>query len=221
MLASDPAYGGLAATLPVPWRQGEHVAIIGQTGSGKTTLEAELLRLRDHVVVARTKSDSVTFDGYEKTQRASAMDRLDARRLVLQPQRGRQAAEIWDAIEKAWRQGGWTVAIDELFYVHTKLRLGDEVDMLLTQGRGKKITTVVGMQRPSRVSRFALSEVTHAFVFTIEGRDAKQIIGQALSPRLAEVALQLRKYEFAYYYRPDRFIVRGYTQTLGSIVRKG
>lgn len=210
-----------AIGVPVPWRQGEHVAIIGQTGSGKTTLEEKLLLLRDHVIVARTKSDSVKFDGYEKIKRASGMDRLDIRRLVLQPERGHQAVEIWEMIEKAWRQGGWTVAIDELFYVHTKLRLGDDVDMLLTQGRGKKLTTVVGMQRPSRVSRFALSEVTHAFVFTIEGRDAKQIIGQALSPRLSDVALQLRKYEFAYYYRPDRFIVRGYTQTLDNIIRKG
>ncbi|MHB8674583.1 MAG: hypothetical protein ACYDAK_13025 [Candidatus Limnocylindrales bacterium] len=209
------------ASLPIPWRQGEHVAIIGQTGSGKTTLETRLLPLRDHVVVFRTKSDSIRFDGYETIERAAGMDRLDVRRLVLRPKRGHQAAEIYDAIERAWRQGGWTVAVDELFYVHTKLRLGDDVDMLLTQGRGKKITTVVGMQRPSRVSRFALSEVTHAFVFTIEGRDAKQIIGQALSPRLAEVALQLRKFEFAYYYRPDRLIVRGYAQGLADIIRKG
>jgi ABC-type dipeptide/oligopeptide/nickel transport system ATPase component len=209
------------ASVPVPWRQGEHVGIVGQTGSGKTTLEVELLRLRDHVVVARTKSDSVRFDGYETVTRAAAMDRLDVRRLVLAPKRGHQAAELYEAIERAWTQGGWCVAIDELFYVHAKLHLGDEVDMLLTQGRGKKITTVVGMQRPSRVSRFALSEVTHAFIFSIEGRDAKQIIGQALSPRLAEIALELRPHEFAYYFRPTRTIIRGYTQILSSIIRKG
>jgi energy-coupling factor transporter ATP-binding protein EcfA2 len=219
-LASTP-FGVRAASLPVPWRQGEHVAIIGQTGSGKTTLEVELLRLRDHVVVIRTKSDSVKFDGYTHATAASAMDRLDIRRLVLQPKRGHQAVEIWTAIEKAWKQGRWTVAVDELFYVHQKLRLGDEVDMLLTQGRGTKLTAVVGMQRPSRISRFAISEVTHAFVFTIEGRDAKQIIGEALSPRVAEIAMQLRKHEFVYYYRPDRLVVRGYTQQLASLVRKG
>lgn len=209
------------ASLPIPWRQGEHVAVVGQTGSGKTFLEARLLPLRDNVIVLRTKADDIKFEGYTHTTTAATMDRLDVKRILLAPKRGHQAVECFDAIERAWKQGGWCVALDELFYVHQKLRLGDEVDMLLTQGRSKKLSVVVGMQRPSRISRFALSEVTHAFLFHLEGRDVKQVVGQSLSPRVAEIIELLRPHEFVYYHVPTRTIARGYAQGLSDIIRKG
>ena len=50
------------------------------------------------------------------------------------------------------------------------------MERLLTQGRSKGISVVTGMQRPARISRFALSESTHTIAFFLEGRDRKLIL---------------------------------------------
>ena len=132
------------------------------------------------------------------------------------------------------RQGRWTIVIDE-FWLATRLGLGDDIDELLTQGRSAKITTVVGMQRPVAISRFAISQATHVVSFIVEGRDVKTL-AEAATPRFlpliseqwrdmathrAEAARtpMLRKHEFAYYNRPDRFMARGTAQSLAAILR--
>jgi ABC-type dipeptide/oligopeptide/nickel transport system ATPase component len=202
---------------PIPWAQGEHMAIIGDTGSGKTFLEARLMAMRDNVVVCRTKPDDIKFDGFKMVRTASAMD--VAGRYLLTPKYERQAVEIADALTKAWEQGHWTIAIDELYYATNMLKLDAYVNRLLTQGRSKRITVITGMQRPAWISRFALSQSTHTFLFVTEGRD-RQTIAQALTPRLADVVSELRKHEFAYFHRPSRTIRRGYAQNLSELIIK-
>ena len=204
---------------PIPWRQGEHVSIIGDTGSGKTFLEARLLALRDNVVVCRTKPDDIRFDGYKTVRTASAMDSLDEHRLLLTPKYERQAVEIADALTKAWEQGHWTMALDEVYYMTQMLKIEPYINRLLTQGRSKRITVIAGMQRPAWISRFALSQSTHVFLFSTEGRDTKTI-AQALTPRLVDIVGVLRKHEFAYYHRPSRSITRGYAQGLAGLIVK-
>ena len=202
---------------PIPWKQGEHMAIIGDTGSGKTFLEARLMELRDNVVVCRTKPDDIKFPGFKVVRTATAMDVTG--RYLLTPKYERQAIEIADALTKAWEQGHWTIAIDELYYATNMLKLDAYVNRLLTQGRSKRITVITGMQRPAWISRFALSQSTHTFLFVTEGRDTTTI-SQALSPRLAAVVGELRKHEFVYFHRPSRTIRRGYAQNLEGLIVK-
>ena len=216
MLATQPAIVPVSPG-PIPWKQGEHMAIIGDTGSGKTFLESRLLALRDNVVVCRTKPDDIKFPGFKAVRTAGAMD--ETGKYLLTPKYERQAVEIADALDRAWKDGHWTIALDELYYIINMLKIEAYVDRLLTQGRSKRITVVTGMQRPAWVSRFALSQATHAFLFVTEGRDTKTI-SQALSPRLADVVGELRKHEFAYYHRPSRTIRRGYAQNLGELIVK-
>lgn len=181
------------------WEQGQHVAIVGSTGTGKTFLESRLLEMRSAVIVLRTKADDVTFTGFSKIKSIDQM-RVTQLKYELMPKYDEQRAEIHRALELAWKQGKWCVAVDELFYLCEQLKLTRDVDRLLTQGRSKRISTVCGMQRPSRVTRFALSESALVFVFRAEGRDVK-LIAEATTPRIIPALAALRKYEFAYFNR--------------------
>lgn len=199
--------------LPFEWRVGEHISVSGQNGSGKSTLVSKILTHRRYVLIIRTKPDDVTYDAHTvRTAKAMESPRYD--RLVLAPRYQDQAIEIGDALERAWMHGRWTVYIDELFYAIEILKLGPEIERLLTQGRSKKISVVCGMQRPVRVTRFALSESSHVVAFYLEGRDRKTM-AESASEQIAQAGASLERYQFAWYYRPTRSLWVGRYQDLG------
>jgi hypothetical protein len=196
------------------WKQGEHVAIIGTTGSGKTYLENRLLKLRGHVIFFRTKAEDPRDDpmdsGWRRAKTVKEISASQHRYWLLDPPYERQHVEGLALFRKARSEGAWTVAIDEL-YGATLPQVGLEQPITwgLTQGRSGKITMVCGMQRPARVTRFALTEATHVFCFSVEGRDATEILAQSVSPRFKEILPKLdwHKHQFAYYGRKDRRIL--------------
>jgi hypothetical protein len=97
-----------------------------------------------------------------------------------------------------------------------RLGLRDPIERLLTQGRSKSITTIVGMQRPAWTTRFAISQSTHLFTFRLEGRDIKTV-ADATSPRIVDVIVNLKGYDFAYFNRRDRIVTVGNARRLGAI----
>lgn len=212
---------------PVTWSQGEHVAIVGDTGTGKTTLMAALAAYRSHVIVLRTKIDSrhePAFEGFKYADSASVLDDPRYERIILTPKYREQGKQAYAMFEKVWQHGRWCVMIDELFYVDQVLHLRSMVDMLLTQGRGSKITVVTGMQRPSFVSRFSLSQITHLFSFRVEKRDLKTLrdaYTNRLVPLIDPDSPQVVKHhEFAYYNRTRTIVARGSTDTLQQIISR-
>lgn len=207
-----------SANLPTLWKPGEHIAIVGQTGSGKTFLLSKLMELRRYAVVFRTKPDDIKFAGFETATLADSMNQWNADRLLLKPKLTYQAREIWRALKQAWEHGGWTIAIDELWYAEHRLGLRQEIENLLTQGRSKKLSILVGMQRPAQVSRFSLSECTHFFVFRVEGRDLKTVM-ESSSPRMKEAVQSLTGHDFAYYNRVTQGITVGNANELRRIFR--
>lgn len=202
---------------PIPWKIGEHIAAVGDTGTGKTYLVSELLRARKYVVVFRTKPDDIKFPGFKKVRKAEAMDDVYASRLLLTPAYERQSWEGWHALERVWRQGNWTVVIDELWYAE-KIGLKEPIERLLTQGRSKGISVVIGMQRPAQISRFAISQCTHLFTFRVDGRDA-DTIKLATTPRIIPAIESLQGHDFAYYHRSKRIVTTGNARRLGELVR--
>lgn len=211
--------------LPLAWRQGEHVAVVGDTGTGKTFLLSRLVRYRSHVVILKTKRDDTwkEFRGFRRVKDARAMDNVYADRLIVDPAYEKQAEVGYDLLERAWRSGGWTVVIDELWYTE-RLGLRGQVERLLTQGRSERLTTIVGMQRPVFVSRFALSQCTHVFSFRVEGRDTKVMkdaFSESLEPYISvadrHASTVVRGHDFAYYNRPHRIVTTGNAKRIGRI----
>lgn len=210
-----------ADALPVRWNQGEHVTVVGDTGTGKTFLLSKLIPLRSHVVVFRTKPDDIKFPGFRTAKKASAMDDPTYERILLTPDYEKQGEEGFAMLDKAWRMGSWCVVIDELWYVE-RLGLRSALERLLTQGRSKKVSVVMGMQRPVFVSRFALSQCMHLFSFRVERRDAK-VLGEAFGSRIMPLVDQdsptaVSGHDFAYYHRSRRIVATGNARALGKVI---
>jgi energy-coupling factor transporter ATP-binding protein EcfA2 len=204
---------------PVLWTQGEHVAIIGDTGSGKSYLESHLLQLRTFVIVLQSKRDDVKYRGFREIRSYRQLALTHGRYILApigKPLLYRQATEFNAVIWHCYDTGGWTLAFDELFYATEKLKLGENIDMLLTQGRSKKLTVISGMQRPVGVTRFAISQSKHVFVFRSEGRDVKTIV-EATTPRFGPMIESLQGYDFAYFNRKTREIAVGNAKSLNRI----
>lgn len=206
--------------LPARWKPGEHIAAVGDTGTGKTYLVSRLVQLRNYVIVFRTKPDDIKFPGFVKARKASALDDIYDTRILLQPKHSDQIREGYDMLERVWHHGGWTVVVDELWYVEKMLKLGPLVERLLTQGRSKKISVIVGMQRPAQISRFAISQCTHLFSFRVEGRDL-QTIKESTTPRIVEPINALEKHRFVYYNRASREIAIGDARALDRVITTG
>lgn len=204
--------------LPVSWQVGEHVAAVGDTGTGKTYLISKLAELRQYVVIFRTKPDDIKFPGFEKARTVRALDHLYGDKILLEPKHGQQMRVGYDLFTRVYEQGGWTIVVDEEWYVEARLHLTEYVETLLTQGRSKKISVVVGMQRPARVSRFVISQCTHLFSFRVEGRDL-QTIKEATTPRIVEPIASLSGHDFAYYNRARRLVAVGNARALDRIMR--
>lgn len=209
---------------PVKWKQGEHVIIIGDTGSGKTFLTSKILPLRKSVIVLRTKPDDIKFEGFRKVDLTRKLGGFfddsgkKIYRFLLDPDYDLQQRELSLAFEKAWTEGGWTIAIDETYYATQILKLEKQINKLLTQGRSKHITVICGMQRPVFISRFAMSQATHAFIFRCEGRDLKSL-ADALSPSIIKPVEGLREHDFIYFNRATREVTQGNARNLGDIFR--
>lgn len=204
---------------PFAWLPGEHVSAIGDTGTGKTYLVSKLVRLRQFVVVFKTKpdpDDDSKWRGFKRTKSAKTLDDQRYSRILLDPDYSKQAREGYEMLERIWRQGGWTCVIDELWYSE-RIGLKPYIERLLTQGRSKGISVVIGQQRPVTTSRFAISQTTHLFCFRVEGRDGKTI-AESTTPRILPVIDSLTGHDFAYYNRARRYVGTGNARALGGII---
>ncbi len=140
------------------------------------------------------------------------MDDTRFKSFELWPAPRNHPVQFFLALEKAYKQGHWTVCIDELLRID-RYGLREHVENLLTQGRSLGISVLVGMQRPAFITRFALSESSHVISFNHEGRDAKTL-AESTTPRILPVVASLQRHEFVWFHRPTKQFWRGYIQDL-------
>lgn len=156
------------------WRQGEHTALVGPTGQGKTTLLSHLLPLHPYVTVFATKPRDESMErlirtGYYPMKRWQSLDPNKFPRRVLWPDAStlnavqHQREVFHDAFARIYREGGWTVAVDELWYVGQILRLEMDVKLYLLQARALGISLLVATQRPAWVPLEVYDQSTHLF----------------------------------------------------------
>jgi hypothetical protein len=96
---------------------------------------------------------------------------------------------------------GWTIGLDDLYYLCKVCGLSDQISALNYQVRALGVTMVSCMQRPAWVPRSAWDQASHAFVRRLSDvEDIRTIRG--LSPWSAkELDLELRqlqRYEWLY-----------------------
>lgn len=176
------------------WEQGEHLTLIGPTKSGKTTLARQILSLKKWVVAFATKRRDPVLrelagDGFQRFGEWVDVDADIAPRRVIAPQvrgradtiqsqRDRQREVFGEALNRAFRQGGWTLYLDELRYLTDYLGLAREVEMLWQQGRSEGVTVIGGVQRPRHVPLLAYDQATHLFLFHNGDRSALDRLGE-------------------------------------------
>lgn len=196
----------LLLPLPVRWSQGEHLSLIGQTKSGKSTLATVLLLYREWLIVYRSKTDPARQPIHYPVQaviRTSALlTSQKYSRFELRPKYEEQGPEFADALDKTWRWGGFCNYLDETLELDEELKLRPLIRRLMTQGSGKGVTMVCGLQRPVGVSRYVMSQSLHVISFGIESGDLRELADKT-SKRFAEVCMNLPKYWFAWYTRGD------------------
>ena len=158
------------------WSAGQHLAVIGPTGQGKTTLMYHLLPLHPYVVVMATKPRdksmvSLAATGYHVMQRWQSLDPKYYPRRIVWPDASRldsvalQKKVFTHALDTIYREGGWTVAIDELWYFIHELKLDKAVRLYLLQARSLGISLCVGTQRPAFVPLEVYDQSEHLFFF--------------------------------------------------------
>jgi energy-coupling factor transporter ATP-binding protein EcfA2 len=194
------------------WKQGEHIGLIGPTGQGKTTLMLNLMPLHPYTVAFATKPADETMDalvnsGWVKMEAWRSLNPKQFPRRVLWPDardldsEARQQAVFLDAFRRIYREGAWTVAIDEDWYIENVLRLSRPVRTYLLQARSLKISLVIAAQRPAWIAREAYSSATHLFFWRNNDRtDLERLsgIGWLNADLIKRLVASLEAHQFLY-----------------------
>lgn len=162
-------------TYTFDWRQGQHVAMIGPTDSGKTTLALAILPLRKYITVLATKPKDSTLMQFGKSngfKRYAEWPELDAdlspRRLIWPDAKSlysaaNQRKHFQAAMQSIYREGGWCLYIDELWFIIHHLKLELEVRTYLQQARSNNISFMAATQRPAFVPLEVYDQSQHLF----------------------------------------------------------
>jgi energy-coupling factor transporter ATP-binding protein EcfA2 len=153
------------------WKPGQHIAIIAPTGQGKTTVLVSLLdQCRNFVLGFDPKGGDDTLaktgfprlphwpppaKAYDKMARGEPVKFLVGPKIAKLADRPILAAVQAAALEGAFDDRGWTVAIDELQIAADKMGQADAIDNLLISARTRKVSVVSLFQRPANVPRSA------------------------------------------------------------------
>lgn len=171
------------------WERGEHVGLIGPTGQGKTSLLKEILPAHPYVTVFATKPRDESLEGFEqlgyhRIEKWQSEDpRIHPRRL-LWPNASRlgahtrQSEVFGDAMDRIYREGKWTVTVDELMYLVQRLKLRGPVQDFYTQARSLRISFVASTQRPAWVPGEMYDQSTHLFMWHNNDGRALQRLGE-------------------------------------------
>lgn len=195
------------------WKQGEHIALIGPTGQGKTTMMIQLLQKHPFVVAFATKPRDRTMDaliaygGYVKLDRWRSLDPAKFPRRVLWPDAtdlhsDKLQSEVFhNAFARIYKEGGWTVALDETWYMDDVLKLEKDIKIYLLQARSNDISLASAFQRPAWVPRELYTSSTHLFFWrTNDETDLKSLggIGAKSADLIREIVVDLESHQVLY-----------------------
>jgi hypothetical protein len=169
VLSVDIPYTAWLPQFGSAWRQGEHVALIAPTGSGKTFVAADILDYRTYVVALSIKPHDDTLqrflkrpEPYHKVKKWPPNIQINRAIFVYKPTKlgdRAQAVKVKEVLNGVHLSEGWTVVLDDIGYIVTRLGLRTDVVDLLNVGRSSGITIVGALQQPTSVSANVPSEM--------------------------------------------------------------
>jgi hypothetical protein len=202
------------------WGQGQHIAIIGPTDSGKTTLAFNVLPLHPYVVIFATKPKDETLTHliaknpkkpkageYIRLSKWERLSETKYPRRILWPDardldsQGKQREAFGEAFSIIYRAGGWTLYLDELWFMTADLGFDHQVRVFLQQWRSNHGTLVLSSQRPSRIPVEVYDQSRHLF-FSRDNdeRNLSRISGIAYrsAALIRDLVANLDPHEFLY-----------------------
>lgn len=163
--------------------------MVGPTGSGKTTLALNILDRRSFVTVLATKPKDIVLEtlkdqGYVRFKEWKDYDPVRMPRRLIWPDAtdlysaSRQRQVFRHAMRSMYKQGGWCIYIDELWYIIHHLKLQLEIRTLLQQSRSLYNSLVLLTQRPAFVPLEVYDQSTHLFFWRDnDERNLKRLSG--------------------------------------------
>lgn len=164
-------------------KPGQRVAVFGRSGSGKSYWTRWLmLRSRMSWIVLDTKHDP-GFDAMRLVNGLPNPDRLlrlwgESRIIVARPKPQENSPRFLDAYLGALHESydGFGVCIDEVYQFALGSKPGPGLTGLVTRGRARKQSVIMGSQRPSWVPRFVYTEANYMAVFQLTISDDRKRI---------------------------------------------
>jgi hypothetical protein len=196
------------------WKQGEHIAIIGPTGCGKTTLMHSLFFKREWNLLLAYKPDDDIYhefleEGWQRARKwPPPRSNKDIGQNVLLWPRVKTVADLdkkapvfEKCLQSVFTDGGWTVGLDDLYYIAKVMRHQKLIETLNYNVRSVKVSLIAGIQRPAWIPRSCWDQSSHAFLAKMsDTKDVNEIHGLSnISTRDLTVWLKnLRPHEWLY-----------------------
>jgi hypothetical protein len=211
------------------WKQSEHVVIIGPTGSGKTQLLRNIADMRTYCTILATKpydrsmEEICRMDGYTtfSSWPINLSPHMFPKRILWPDASTIHSVKLYQrpafelAFEHIYVVGGWTLAIDELWFFTNVLKLGNVVKLYLTQARAMYITLMTCSQRTAWVPVEVFNQSTHHFYFAEnDERNLNVIAGIAYRRReqIKDTIADLPRHHFLYF---NKITGECYTSVMG------
>lgn len=176
----------------------QRVAVIGSNGTGKTQFAFWLLSVADF-----TSKPWIIFN-YKKDDLLCSVDRIKEIEIGeipkhpgiynIFPRPRVDDAAVENLMEQIYQRENIGCYFDEGYMVPDKAAF----PAILTQGRSKRIPSIILTQRPSWISRFVFSEANHYALFHLSDADDRKTMRRFM-PDNVDLTRPLPKYHSWYY----------------------
>lgn len=161
------------------WHVGQHVTLVGTTGDGKTVLAQSLCELRHWCIVLGTKAKDQELENFPKSfKRVKNWPPDFHLHHILYWKKPKelgnfqeQRESIYEVLVDVYMRGGYTLYMDDVFYISKTLRMNNVLQMLYTQVRSQDVSLLGSIQRPSWVPLEVINQSTHVLIFGLRDED--------------------------------------------------